>query len=156
VPTGPERASLRALLGDTLRRYRERAGLSQVRLAELAGVNRHTVERLEYGERRPTPAMLAALARALAGDDREAEQLAALLATAAGASLRVDTPGGVERRIRRTEQAVRAELRRQRAAAAGATIRPARGRPTSTGTTRPPRTRAEYLAWAEQFLGEPS
>jgi transcriptional regulator with XRE-family HTH domain len=48
-----------------LQRRRIEAGMSKTALAERAGVSVPTVCRIESGERRPSPALLVALARAL-------------------------------------------------------------------------------------------
>jgi transcriptional regulator with XRE-family HTH domain len=50
---------------DALRVIRERTGLSKAQLAELAGVDRTLVTRLENGERTATPAVTVKLAAAL-------------------------------------------------------------------------------------------
>jgi transcriptional regulator with XRE-family HTH domain len=156
VPTGTEAFTLRALLGGTLKKYRDRAGMSQATLAERAGVDRRTVERLESGQRRPTPAMLAALADALADRDAEAAvDIAARLAIASGASLRVDTSVGVERRMRRLEAATRFELHQLAAERAGGRmvrVRARRGagrRPfVSPKPVKTSWTAAELMSWA--------
>jgi transcriptional regulator with XRE-family HTH domain len=82
-------------------------------LAALAGCNRRTVERLESGRLRPTTALVAALAHALAvppgwspaGRRKAVDRLAAELAAAAGPSLVESTPGGERRRRRRLRKA---------------------------------------------------
>ena len=51
--------------GDLLRRYRERAGLSQEALAERAGLSARGLLYLERGKHRPHPGTLAHLADAL-------------------------------------------------------------------------------------------
>jgi transcriptional regulator with XRE-family HTH domain len=45
---------------------RKRSGLSKAALADLAGVDRTLITRIESGERRATPAVMAKLAGALA------------------------------------------------------------------------------------------
>ncbi len=71
----------RMSLGALLRRYRERAGLSQEALAERAGLTPHAISALERGERRrPYPHTVQALAEAL---HLAAEERAALLAARA-------------------------------------------------------------------------
>src|SRR5512147_2264474 len=63
-----------ALFGECLRRYRERAGLTQEELAERAGLTANAIGALERGERRrPYPHTMRALASALdlAEDERE-------------------------------------------------------------------------------------
>ncbi len=68
-PTGAHLA-----VGELLRRYRERAGLSQEALAERAGVSPRGLLYLERGTRRPYPATLRRLADALSlgAEEREA------------------------------------------------------------------------------------
>lgn len=68
-----------------LRSYRLRAGLSQVRLAELAGIDRSFLNRLESGQRRPSRMVVLRLARALGLDERDR---AALLFAAGYAPVR--------------------------------------------------------------------
>ena len=59
LPTG-------SLFGATLRRFRERAGLSQNALAQRAGVNASYINRLESGDRRrPTEQVCAAIGRTM-------------------------------------------------------------------------------------------
>ncbi|MBM0238687.1 helix-turn-helix domain-containing protein, partial [Micromonospora sp. ATA32] len=79
----------------------------------LAGCDRRTVQRLEAGHRRPSSAMVAALAHALAvppgyapaGRREQVEVLRVELAAAAGPSLVESTPGGARRRRRRLRKA---------------------------------------------------
>jgi transcriptional regulator with XRE-family HTH domain len=52
--------------GAALRVIRERTGLTISSLARAAGIDRTALTRIESGERRGTPAQLAALAAALA------------------------------------------------------------------------------------------
>jgi transcriptional regulator with XRE-family HTH domain len=52
-------------VGDRIRRLRQHRGLSQERLAELAGVDRRTIGRWELAQAPPTLDDLTALARAL-------------------------------------------------------------------------------------------
>ena len=54
-----------------LKRQREGAGLSQVRLAERVGCDHPTVSRYECGTRRPSLPMAVKLAAALSGDEGE-------------------------------------------------------------------------------------
>lgn len=111
VPVPAEREQLRASLGAVLRRERAAAGLSQRRLAGLAGCHPRTVERLEAGQLRPTSAILAALAHALAvppgySVNRAAvAELVATLTVAAGPSVVASTPGSERRRRRRLRKA---------------------------------------------------
>lgn len=86
-------ARSRNRFGTRLRRARLAGGLSQEKLAELAGVSRDAVVRLEAGERGPRFATAVALAEALgippanlAGDTpAEDERLAPLAALLRGA-----------------------------------------------------------------------
>lgn len=113
VPGADERARLRSTLGAVLRRERAERRLSQRTLATLAGCHPRTVERLEAGQLRPTTALIAALAHALAvppgwspaGRREEYLLLGAELAAAAGPSLVPSTPGGERRRRRRLRKA---------------------------------------------------
>lgn len=124
LPALVERDRLRATLGVVLRRERARAALSQRRLAALSGCHPRTVERLEAGQLRPTTALLAALAHALAvpagyspaGRRIAVLEMAVLLEVAAGASLVISTEGGERRRRRRLR---RARLAANRAALPG-------------------------------------
>lgn len=102
TPDPAEAAVLRATLGALLRRLRREAGVSTRALADRSAVARSTITRLEAGQRRPRPAMLAALAYGL-DPDRTAE-LTTLLAQAAGDSLRPDTEGGRRRLARRRQR----------------------------------------------------
>jgi transcriptional regulator with XRE-family HTH domain len=61
-------------LADTLKRLRERAGLSQPALAERAGLSLRSIQNWEQGHRLPKAAAVFALAQALDAD------VAALLA----------------------------------------------------------------------------
>ena len=106
LPTPEEQARLAATLGATLRSLRAAYGLSIRRLAERAAAHPTTVYRLEHGERRPRPSLLAAIGFAL--DPDRADEITARLVEAAGPSLRPDTPGGIRRRARRMERARRA------------------------------------------------
>lgn len=113
TPGPVERARLRARFGAVLRRERAAHRLTQRGLAALVGCDRRTVERLECGQLRPTTALVAALAQALAippgwspaGRSEAVEQLGAQLAAAAGPSLVESTPGGARRRRRRLRKA---------------------------------------------------
>lgn len=113
VPGSAERALLRASLGAALRRARGQARLTQVRLAALAGCDRRTVQRLEAGQMRPSTALLAALAWALAcppgwsPQPGRAAGLAAVLEAAAGASLVTASPQRVRWRRHRLRDAQR-------------------------------------------------
>lgn len=109
LPTPAERERLAATLGATLRALRAEYGLSVARLAERAAAHPSTVARLEAGERRPRPSMLASLAYAF--DPARAAEIAARLVEAAGPSLRPDTEGSIRRRARRMERARRAARR---------------------------------------------
>lgn len=52
-------------IGAALRRAREQAGLTQIQLGELAGMDHKTVHRIEYGTSDPRLTMLLRLAAAL-------------------------------------------------------------------------------------------
>lgn len=60
---------------DLLREYRERAGLSQVRLARLSGFDHSYLSRLERGHRAPTRAAVLRLAKALGLQPVERDRL---------------------------------------------------------------------------------
>jgi transcriptional regulator with XRE-family HTH domain len=98
VPGPDERARLAGTLGEVLRGLRAERGLSTRRLAVRAAVARSTILRLESGERRPRPSLLQAVAYGL--DHKDPGPLAALLMTAAGASVRPDTAAALRRRRR--------------------------------------------------------
>jgi transcriptional regulator with XRE-family HTH domain len=66
-----------------MRRRRETAGLSQYRLAKLAGVDHTTVSRLESGQRRPSRSMVNLLAAALGLDQGAYDALIAAAGFAA-------------------------------------------------------------------------
>lgn len=108
-----ERERLAATLGALLRSMRKERRLSTRQLAARSTVARSTITRLEAGERRPRPALLAALAYGL--DHEHPEPLAQALQEAAGPSLRPDTPKAIRRRTRRVETA-RREVRALRIA----------------------------------------
>lgn len=59
VPSGPR------INGDALRIIRQRSDMTLVQLAKQCGVSRAFLNNIELGERQPTPALIAALARAL-------------------------------------------------------------------------------------------
>lgn len=64
--------------GRVLATLRQRAGLTQVELAKLAGVSRSMVAQLEIGERRPSKKILQAMCQAVrASEDDERQLLAA-------------------------------------------------------------------------------
>jgi transcriptional regulator with XRE-family HTH domain len=147
VPGAAEREHLRVSLGALLRRERGVAGLSQRRLAELAGCHPRTVERLERGQLRPTSALLVALAHALAIpagwslNAAKVEKVRVRLVEAAGVSLVESTPGGARRRRRRMRKA-RQSVRRTAAL---------RLRTTAAGTTN---QTAELLAHSRNLIRE--
>jgi transcriptional regulator with XRE-family HTH domain len=58
-----------------LRRYRERAGFSQARLAQLSGLDHSYLSRLESGRRMPTREVVLRLAEALALGSEETDRL---------------------------------------------------------------------------------
>jgi len=70
MPTDAEKALLRAF-GDRVRSRREALGLSQERLAELAGLHRNYVGSLERGERNVALVNITKLATALGVDPAE-------------------------------------------------------------------------------------
>lgn len=109
IPPPAERERLAGSLGSMLRALRAERGLSIRRLAERSAVAASTITRLERGERRPRPSLLAAIGFALAPD--RSDELTARLIAAAGPSLRPDTEGSVRRRARRMERARRAARR---------------------------------------------
>lgn len=84
--------------------------MTQAVLGLRAGVSRRSVQDLEAGRRRPSVAMLRALAvgstrRLPPGANLDPAPFQARLVTAAGSSVVVDTPGGVRRRERRLRDA---------------------------------------------------
>lgn len=109
TPGRAERVQLAATVGAVLRTARAAAGLSQPALARRSGVSERHIGRLESGRRRPRASTLAAVAAVL--DPRDVRRLADDLVTAAGSSLRADTPAGRRQRDRRTRGAA-AALRR--------------------------------------------
>lgn len=110
-PDPAERERIRVSLGAVLRQARGEVGLSQRRLAALAGCHARSVERLEAGSRRPTTALLDALAQALVTppgwsvNRARVDAMRVRLAAAAGPSLVESTPGGARRRRRRLQKA---------------------------------------------------
>ncbi len=66
-------------LGVAIKEAREAGGLSRAELAEQAGISSVYVEKIEQGSRRPSPAKLAALAKALKVSAAELMTRAALL-----------------------------------------------------------------------------
>ena len=56
---------MRALIGDNLKRYRHRAGLTQEQLAERSGFSQFYITGLESGRRNPTLITIYELATAL-------------------------------------------------------------------------------------------
>lgn len=110
IPGPEESARLRTTLGALLRHLRTEAGVSTRALASRSAVARSTITRLEAGQRRPRPAMLAALAHGL--DPARAAELTEHLAAAAADSLRPDTEGGTRRLSRRRRRREREVDRR--------------------------------------------
>ncbi|MGJ6961151.1 helix-turn-helix domain-containing protein [Streptosporangium sp. G11] len=104
-PGAVERERLAATLGALLRSLRAERRLSTRALAVRSTVARSTITRLEAGERRPRPGVLAALAYGL--DHENPGPVAVALQEAAGESLRPDTPAGERRRSRRLGRAQR-------------------------------------------------
>ncbi len=117
VPDPVERARLRASVGAALRHARGHARLTQRRLAELAGCDPSTVERVEGGWFRPTDALLAALAWAATNPPgrsprrAQAADLTEELEAAAGRSLVIASPKRARWRRRRLREAQRAARR---------------------------------------------
>ena len=104
LPGPDETDRLAATFGATLRRLRTGRGLSARGLASRAVVAHTTVLRLESGQRRPRPVIIAALANAL--DPHDPEPVREVLTAAAGESLRPDTPKGVRAHHRRVRKVV--------------------------------------------------
>ncbi len=116
VPGEEERSELARTLGAELKALRAESRMSQVTLARRAGVSAVVVRRLEVGRRRPSMAMLHALAVGCARrlPPSPAVEVSAVLnrlVAATGPSLVVDTPGGIRRRERRLRDAGHAYLR---------------------------------------------
>lgn len=109
IPNAAEQSRLTATLGAVLRELRADAGMTQDVLGARAGVARRSVQDLEGGRRRPSSAMLQALAvgltRTIPPCRADWEPLFARLQSAAGGSLVTDSPGGVRRRERRLRDA---------------------------------------------------
>ncbi|MFJ9558380.1 helix-turn-helix domain-containing protein [Nocardiopsis sp. NPDC101807] len=110
VPAPEEAVVLRSTLGALLRKLRTEARVSTRTLAARSAVARSTITRLEAGQRRPRPAILAALAYGL--DPDRAPELAERLGEAAGPSLRPDTEGGQRKAARRRRAREKAVERR--------------------------------------------
>lgn len=110
TPGPVERDRLAATLGAVLRSQRRVAGYTQRGLAAAVPCCRWTVTFLESGRRRPTAAMLSAIATALRPGDH-AGVLAALV-DAAGESLAPDSAGSWSRRRKAAEVALLAGDRR--------------------------------------------
>lgn len=131
VPDAVERERLRSSVGAALRHARAEAGISQRRLAVLAGCDRRTVQRLEAGTMRPSTALVRALAHAItvppgwapAGRRAHTAALLAELETAADTSLVLASGRRARWRRRRHRAAARAAskvaLPSLRASAAG-------------------------------------
>jgi predicted ATPase/transcriptional regulator with XRE-family HTH domain len=88
--------------GEVLRRFRERAGLSQEELAERAGLTANGIGALERGDRqRPYPQTVRALADALGLSDAERTTLTAAVQrrAAGGAEMPVVVPPGPAPRV---------------------------------------------------------
>jgi transcriptional regulator with XRE-family HTH domain len=107
VVSGDERGRLAAGFGAVLRVERAAAGLTQVALAERAGLAERTVQRLESGAQRPSTGSTWRVAKALrpGGDLRAQVALDLRLRLAAGRSLR-----DFSRRVHRKREAIAAEL----------------------------------------------
>lgn len=93
---GTERDTLRASFGAALRAVRLAAGLTQQRLAALAEVDRRTVQRCEYGERRPRSDLIRLLALVI--EHADPDTLEAELVAVAGDSIRAGWAGRGGRR----------------------------------------------------------
>lgn len=106
VPDDAERARLAARFGPVLRS--ERGYRTQQQLADLAKLDRKTIDRLENGRLRPTAASIWKIARALRSDLRSRVALDERLRTAAGSSFR-----DYGRRPHAAREAMRLELRLQ-------------------------------------------
>lgn len=106
VPDDAERARLAARFGPVLRS--ERGYRTQQQLADAAGLDRKTIDRLENGRLRPTAASIWKIARALRSDLRSRVVLDERLRTAAGSSFR-----DYGRRPHAAREAMRLELRLQ-------------------------------------------
>lgn len=65
---GPIRLSTVQIIGHEIRRYREARGLSQRRLAELAGTTQASIAHIEGGQANPTLGLVERLAHALGMD----------------------------------------------------------------------------------------
>jgi len=87
VPDRAEQVRLRSTLGVVLRV--ERGNLTQQELADAAGVDRRTIDRLENGQRRPSTVSIWKIARALRPGDSQQDRVALdeRLRQAAGRSL---------------------------------------------------------------------
>jgi transcriptional regulator with XRE-family HTH domain len=116
VPGDQERNVLKRSLGAERRAVRRAAGMTQKVLAARAGVGLRSLGDLETGRRRPSLALLGALA---VGSTRTIPPVAGLdpapvrarLIAAAGMSAVVDTLGGIRRRQRRLRDAHLAYVR---------------------------------------------
>lgn len=101
-----ERETLASGFGELLNRRRRSRDWTVAELARRSGTSATHIYRLQRGERRPRPSLIANLARALDPDDWE--NLSAELEDAAGDSLRSDTTRGQRRRARQEERARKA------------------------------------------------
>lgn len=98
-----ETSRLRGGVGTVLRHARERADLSARTLARGAGAAHTTVVRVEGGQRRPRPALLAAFARVLRPDDPDG--LMSELVSAAGPDIAPDTVASLRQRANHQRRA---------------------------------------------------
>ena len=62
-------------VGELIVAWRQRAGMSQWRLAREAGIDRSYMSRIESGQRRPSYPVLVQIARALSLDEAEFDEL---------------------------------------------------------------------------------
>lgn len=109
APDAAERWELVRTLGAALKELRAEAGMTQQVLGRRAGVSHRMLQDLERGRRRPSRAMLHALAVGstlrVPPVKADPEPVCARLVAAARGSLVVDTRGGVRRRERRLRDA---------------------------------------------------
>lgn len=109
VPDADEQHVLERALGGALRELRAEARMTQKLLARRAGISYRSLQDLEAGRRRPSPALLVAMATGstmrIPPMPLDPEPVREHLVAAAGSSLVVDTPGGVRRRRRRLRDA---------------------------------------------------
>lgn len=112
---------------DLLREFRERAGLSQSRLARLARIDHSYVSRLEGGRRAPERAVVLRLAEALGLDPTERDRLLVAAGAAPVSALTHDVGDPVLERAARLllDDTVPAPVRADFRAALAAVVRQA-------------------------------